>query len=63
MAGDVVIPFEERPLPDFNFRTTLDLLAPPTGLAEGIIVAGKELFRMVEVVGCTATTSTQLTSW
>lgn len=47
MAGDVVIPFEERPLPDFNVRTTLDLLAPPTGLAEGMIVAGKELFRMV----------------
>ncbi|MFQ5778573.1 MAG: OmpA family protein [Terriglobia bacterium] len=46
-AGDVVIPFEERPAPEYKPAETFDRFAPPSGLAEGTVILGKDFQHMM----------------
>lgn len=41
-AGDVLIPFEDRPVPEYKPAETFDHFAPPSGLAEGTVIVGKD---------------------
>lgn len=40
--GDVVRPFEERPVPQLKSEATFDRFAPPSGNKKGIVVIGKD---------------------
>lgn len=40
--GDVLIPFEERPVPEYRPLDSFDRFAAPTGLAEGTVLIGKD---------------------
>ena len=42
MRGDVVVPFEERPVPAVKSEKDFDRFAPPSGKAKGMVVVGKE---------------------
>lgn len=46
-AGDVLIPFEERPAPEYKPSAAFDRFAPPTGKAAGTIVLGKDFGHLV----------------
>lgn len=41
-AGDVLVPFQERPSPAYKASEKFDRFAPPSGKTEGTIVYGKE---------------------
>ncbi len=41
-AGDIVIPFQKRPQPDYKPAQEFNRFAPPSGLAEGTILLGKD---------------------
>ena len=40
--GDILIPYEERPLPEFKPAAAFDPFAPPSGLEQATVVAGKD---------------------
>ena len=42
MAGDFVIPFENRPLPAYKGATTVDPFPSPSGMSQGTVVAMKD---------------------
>lgn len=39
--GDVVLPFAQRPVPTLKPESNFDRFAPPSGKAQGVVVAGK----------------------
>lgn len=41
-TGDILMPFENRPLPDYKGTEIVQRFTPPSGLASGIIVAAKD---------------------
>jgi hypothetical protein len=40
--GDIVQPFEERPVPQLKSEATFDRFAPPSGNKNGVVVIGKD---------------------
>jgi len=46
-AGDVLIPFEERPMPEYKPSEKFNRFEQPTGRAQGRVVMGKEFNHMV----------------
>ncbi|MFQ5723457.1 MAG: OmpA family protein [Terriglobia bacterium] len=46
-AGDILIPYQQRPLPEFKPRQAFDRFAPPSGLAEGTVIMGKEFAHLM----------------
>jgi outer membrane protein OmpA-like peptidoglycan-associated protein len=46
LPGDIAVPFQERPRPEFK-QTTFDQFAPPNGKTTGRIVMGRDLDTLV----------------
>jgi peptidoglycan-associated lipoprotein len=46
-AGDILMPFENRPLPDYKGTEVVQRFTPPSGLASGTIVAAKDFAYML----------------
>ncbi|MGH9863268.1 MAG: OmpA family protein [Candidatus Acidiferrales bacterium] len=40
--GDYLVPMQERPAPEYKPSSTFDRFAPPSGLASGVILPGKD---------------------
>ena len=46
-AGDVLIPYQQRPLPEFKPTQAFDRFAPSSGLVEGTVIIGKGFAHMM----------------